>query len=105
MGQFKDKMKALKGPKKNRALLFRNFSPVEIGLLIRTLLKIENIRKDLTLPKSTTVEPPLGPEEMSDLEGCPVYWGFTHKAILYRILYCLTVSTRTWYTSTNRAHQ
>ena len=48
---------------------------------------------------------PLGPEEMSGLEGCAVYWCFTHRAILCRTLYCLTVSTSTWYKSTNKAHQ
>ena len=48
---------------------------------------------------------PLGPEEMSGLEGCAVYWCFTHRAILCRTLYCLTVSTSTWYTSTSKAHQ
>ena len=40
---------------------------------------------------------PLRPEEMSSLEGCPLYWGFIHKAVLCRILYCLTVSTSAWY--------
>ena len=33
---------------------------------------------------------------MSILAGCPVYKDFTHKEILCRILYCLTVSTSTW---------
>ena len=34
---------------------------------------------------------------MPCVEGSALYWGFTHKAIFYRILYCLTVSTNTWY--------
>ena len=36
-------------------MFFFNFSSVEIGFYIRTLLRIENIQKGLTLPKSIIV--------------------------------------------------
>ena len=47
-------MKALKGPKQTEPYVFF-FSSVEIGFYICTLLKIENIQKGLTLPKSIIV--------------------------------------------------
>ena len=49
-------MKALKGPKQTEPyVFFFYFSSVEIGFYICTLLKIENIQKGLTLPKSIIV--------------------------------------------------
>ena len=66
------------------------------------ILKLPDQSNYSETPQNRT---PLGPEEMSGLEGCPVYWGFTYKAILCSIMYYLTVSTSTWYTSTNKAHQ
>ena len=56
MGHRYDKMKALKGPKQTEPyVFFFYFSSVEIGFYICTLLKIENIQKGLTLPKSIIV--------------------------------------------------
>ena len=49
-------MKALKGPKKTEPYFLGNFSSAEIGFYIPTLLRIENVQKGLTVPKSTTVE-------------------------------------------------
>ena len=48
-------MKALEGPKQTEPYVFFYFSSVEIGFYICTLLKIENIQKGLTLPKSIIV--------------------------------------------------
>ena len=45
-------MKALKGPNQTEPYVFLDCSSVEIGFYIRTLLKIENIKKGLTFPKS-----------------------------------------------------